>query len=72
MSTNTEVTSLAFINGYSILVVGTSEGIAYFVRILKTEHNYKISTIGLFRSRLSEPIINVTVDLLIKGFSLNK
>jgi hypothetical protein len=69
---NMEPTSLAFINGYSILIIGTSNGTAYFVKISKNEPQYKIKTIGIFRSKKEEPIMHITSDLLIKGFSSSK
>lgn len=67
-----EVTAMAFVNGYGILGVGTSEGVVYFLRINKMSQGYKIKTIGLYRSPYGEPISHITVDLLIKGFSVDR
>ena len=49
-SSHVEPTSLAFIDGYSILVIGTSDGHAYFVKISKIDQIYQLKTIGVFTS----------------------
>jgi WD40 repeat protein len=46
---NIEPTSLSFINGYSILVIGTSDGTVYFLKLSKGEQGYQIQTIGIYK-----------------------
>jgi hypothetical protein len=53
-------------------MVGTSEGTVYFVKISKWGQNCKMKTIGICRSAKEEPVVNITVDLLIKGFTANR
>ena len=45
-----ETTSIAFINGYSILVIGTSIGELHLVKLIKLEFMYSVEHLSTYKS----------------------
>lgn len=50
LNKNNDITALAFINGYSILIVATSDGSAHLIKLSKTDQTHTIKTIATYKS----------------------
>ena len=60
-------------NGYSVLLIGTSNGILYCVQIKrKKDQGFIVNNLCTFEFDEKEIITHINVDILLKGFIFSK